>query len=79
MPADVAFGGAFYAIVDSEAAGIPIRPERLDDLRRAGMEIKHAIESILTVAHPEEPLLQRLLRDDLHRARRSPPTPTCGT
>jgi proline racemase/trans-L-3-hydroxyproline dehydratase len=60
VPADVAFGGAFYAIVDSEAAGIPIRPERLDDLRRAGMEIKHAVESVLTVAHPEEPLLNGL-------------------
>jgi proline racemase len=55
--ADVAFGGAFYAIVDSEAAGIPIVPERLADLRRVGMEIKHAIEAALTVAHPDEPQL----------------------
>jgi len=55
--ADVAFGGAFYAIVDSEAAGIPIVRERLDDLRRAGMEIKRAIESALTIVHPTEPLL----------------------
>ena len=55
--ADVAFGGAFYAIVDSEAAGIPIVPARLPDLRRAGMEIKHAIEAALTVAHPDEPQL----------------------
>jgi proline racemase len=56
--ADVAFGGAFYAIVDSEAAGIPITPARLPDLRRTGMEIKHAIEAMLTVAHPNEPQLQ---------------------
>jgi len=55
--ADVAFGGAFYAIVDSEAAGIPIVPARLTDLRRVGMEIKHAIEAAFTVAHPEEPQL----------------------
>ena len=34
---DVAFGGAFYAIVDSESVGIPIVQERLSDLRRAGM------------------------------------------
>jgi trans-L-3-hydroxyproline dehydratase len=52
---DVAFGGAFYAIVDSEAAGIPIVPARLADLRRAGMEIKHAVEKQLTVVHPDEP------------------------
>jgi proline racemase len=55
--ADIAFGGAFYAIVDSEAAGLPIAPERLDDLKRAGMAIKRELESALTVAHPEEPLL----------------------
>jgi trans-L-3-hydroxyproline dehydratase len=53
--ADVAFGGAFYAIVDSEAVGIPIVPERLPDLRRAGMEIKHAVEKAVTVVHPLEP------------------------
>jgi len=52
--ADVAFGGAFYAIVDSEAAGIPIVPERLPDLRRAGMEIKRAVEAAVRVAHPDE-------------------------
>jgi proline racemase len=54
LRADVAFGGAFYAIVDSEAAGIPIVPGRLADLRKAGMEIKHEIEKRLTVVHPLE-------------------------
>jgi proline racemase len=58
VQADVAFGGAFYAIVDSEAAGIPILPARLPELRRAGMEIKAAVESAVRVAHPDEPLLQ---------------------
>ena len=29
LPVDVAFGGAFYAIVDSESAGMPIRREEL--------------------------------------------------
>ena len=55
--ADVAFGGAFYAIVDSEAVGIPVLPERLGDLRKVGMEIKHAIERVMTVQHPLEPQL----------------------
>src|SRR5471032_938078 len=53
--ADVAFGGAFYAIVDSEAVGLPIDAAHLPELRRAGMEIKHAIEAAHTVAHPLEP------------------------
>jgi proline racemase len=56
--ADVAFGGAFYAIVDSEAAGLPIDARHLPELRRAGMEIKHAIEAALTIAHPLEPGLR---------------------
>jgi len=49
---DVAFGGAFYAIVDAESAGLPIAASRLPDLRRVGMEIKRAVEAALTVVHP---------------------------
>jgi trans-L-3-hydroxyproline dehydratase len=52
--ADVAFGGAFYAIVDSEAVGLPIDVEHLPELRRVGMQIKHAIESTHQIAHPIE-------------------------
>src|SRR5438874_1771300 len=51
---DVAFGGAFYPIVDSESVGLPIDAAHLPELRRAGMEIKHAIEAALTIAHPLE-------------------------
>jgi proline racemase len=52
--ADVAFGGAFYAIVDSEAVGLPIDLQHLPELRRIGMEIKHAIEASQTIEHPLE-------------------------
>ena len=54
LRADVAFGGAFYAIVDSEAAGIPVTGHRLADLRRAGMAIKAAVEAVVRVVHPVE-------------------------
>ena len=68
---DVAFGGAFYAIVDAEAAGLPITPARLPELRRAGMEIKHAVEA----AHHGRPSAgqgaERHLRHHLHRAARA--------
>ena len=53
--ADVAFGGAFYAIVDSEAVGLAIRGEQLAELRRAGMAIKHGVEAAVRVEHPEQP------------------------
>jgi proline racemase len=52
LRADVAFGGAFYAIVDSEAVGLPIDVAHLPELRRVGMEIKQAIESAQTIVHP---------------------------
>ena len=57
---DVAFGGAFYAIVDSEAAGLPIDAAHLPELRRVGMEIKRAVEAAQTIAHPLEPGLTGL-------------------
>ena len=57
LPVDVAFGGAFYAIADGEAAGVPVRPAYLPELRRLGTQIKEAVESLVTVAHPVEPSL----------------------
>jgi proline racemase len=55
---DVAFGGAFYAIVDAESAGLPIHPSRLQDLRRTGMEIRHAVEAARQIVHPLDPGLK---------------------
>ena len=51
---DVAFGGSFYAIVDSETVGLPIDAAHLPELRRAGMEIGRAVDSVQTIAHPVE-------------------------
>jgi proline racemase len=56
--ADVAYGGAFYAIVDSEAVGLPLDAAHLPELRRAGVAIVRAIEQTQTIAHP--------LDSDLH-------------
>jgi proline racemase len=52
---DIAFGGAFYAIVDSESVGLPIDAAHLPELRRIGMAIKEAIEATQTITHPLEP------------------------
>ena len=49
---DVAFGGAFYAIVDAESAGIPILPGRLAELRALGMTIAREVERLRRVVHP---------------------------
>jgi proline racemase len=49
---DIAFGGEFYAIADSEAIGIPIDMANSAALIRMGREITEAIESSLHVQHP---------------------------
>jgi proline racemase len=60
LRADVAYGGGFYAIVDSEAAGLGVHPAHAPALRRAGMEIARAVEAAHTIAHPLEPRLSGL-------------------
>ena len=55
---DVAFGGAFYAIVDAESAGLAVDASRLGELRRLGMEIKREVERLRQVSHPEDAGLQ---------------------
>ncbi|MEW6321915.1 MAG: proline racemase family protein [Acidobacteriota bacterium] len=55
VPVDVAFGGAFYAIVDAEAAGLALTPAALPELRRTGMAIARAVEKLTPVVHPVEP------------------------
>jgi proline racemase len=52
---DVAFGGLFYAIVDTEAVGIPLRPERMNDLRKFGVELQDALTAATDVVHPVDP------------------------
>ena len=47
---DIAFGGEFYAIADSEAIGIPIDMANAAALVRMGREIKDAVESTLHVS-----------------------------
>jgi proline racemase len=54
---DIAFGGAFYAVVDTEAAGIPLRAERIADLRRLGADIQAALNASSPVEHPTETAL----------------------
>jgi trans-L-3-hydroxyproline dehydratase len=54
LPVDVAFGGAFYAIVDAEAAGVPVQADRLPELRALGMAIARDVERMHRVVHPED-------------------------
>jgi trans-L-3-hydroxyproline dehydratase len=58
--ADVAFAGRFYAVVDSEAAGVGVTASLLPELRRTASRIVQAIESRLAVMHPANPRVQGL-------------------
>lgn len=51
----VVFGGAFYALVDAERAGLEVRPEQTRELIDFGMEVKHAVGAAIPVRHPLEP------------------------
>jgi proline racemase len=55
---DVAFGGAFYAIADSEALGLPVDAAHALELRRAGAEVKRAVDAAGRVQHPLDPRLE---------------------
>jgi len=53
---DIAFGGLFYAIVDTDAIGIPLDAARLPDLRRLGVDIRAAL-SADRITHPVDTAL----------------------
>ena len=55
---DIAFGGAFYAIVDAEAAGLAVDAAKLFELRRLGTEVKNEVERLRQVVHPLDPGLK---------------------
>ncbi len=52
---DLAFGGAFYAYVDAQAAGVRCVPEDFRPLIEKGMAIKRAVMSTRDIQHPFEP------------------------
>jgi proline racemase len=58
VSADIAFGGAFYALVDGEAVGLSVEPANVTEFIALGREIKAAIERDHDVVHPLEPELR---------------------
>jgi len=52
--ADVAFGGAFYAVLPAERVGLRVAPEHTRALVAAGEAIKRAVDAALPIRHPFE-------------------------
>jgi trans-L-3-hydroxyproline dehydratase len=57
---DVAYGGAFYAIVDAAPFGLELIPENHARLIDTGRRIRSAVVQAFTIAHPFEPDLSFL-------------------
>ncbi|MCK9918206.1 proline racemase family protein, partial [Microbacteriaceae bacterium K1510] len=55
---DIAFGGAFYAVVNAADLGVKVTVEQLPKLQKWGSAIKQQIEASLQVEHPLEKELQ---------------------
>ena len=52
---DVAYGGAFYAFVDAEAAGLAVTSAKLPELRAKGDLIRETVEREIAIVHPTAP------------------------
>jgi proline racemase len=70
--ADVAYGGAFYALVDAADLGVEVLTENVATLTRLGMEIKRAVDDAIHVVHPDEPELRGIYGTIISEAPRSP-------
>jgi trans-L-3-hydroxyproline dehydratase len=66
---DIAFGGAFYAILPSSRIGLPLMETPLDELVQAGVAITDAVRAAIPISHPDEPdlgfLYGTILTDDM--------------
>lgn len=54
LKADIAFGGAFYAILPAQQVGLQIEPQQRDQLVIAGEAVKKAVNEKLSIKHPFE-------------------------
>ena len=63
---DVAYGGAIYAFVPAARLGLPVAPEALPDLIRAGREIKAALEGTEVAVHADDPRLSGIYGTVIH-------------
>ena len=65
---DIAFGGAYYAILPSSRLGLPFQSTPLGQLVDAGVRITRATRAAVVITHPEEPdlgfLYGTILTDD---------------
>ena len=52
MPAAIAYGGAWYAYVDAEDAGVALDPDNAAGIIAAGRELKAIAAQAVDIVHP---------------------------
>lgn len=52
IPFDIAFGGSFFALVDSETINMPIEQNNLERLTDFGMKLRDKINHTIEIKHP---------------------------
>ena len=57
---DIAYGGAFYAIVEAAPLNLPLDSSNYSDIVAVGRAIKHTVMKAMTIQHPFEPDLSFL-------------------
>jgi proline racemase len=66
VPADISYGGAFYASVPAESVGARVTPADLPRLIAAGREIKAALDARGAAVHPADPRLSGIYGVTFH-------------
>ncbi|MGI8482842.1 MAG: proline racemase family protein [Thermomicrobiales bacterium] len=51
---DVAYGGAWYAVVSAEALGVELKPSAAPELVQVGIAVRRAVSTALDVVHPAD-------------------------
>ena len=69
---DIAFGGVFHAILDTEAIGIPLDGSRLPELRRLAVDVLQALNASARVEHPADGTLAGVAALTITSAPRDP-------
>ena len=69
---DVAFGGVFHAIIDTEAIGIPLDGSRVPELQRLGIDLLKALNGSGRFAHPVDSALSGVTALTITSAPRDP-------
>jgi proline racemase len=57
---DVAYGGNQYAITEAAPFNLELKPERLKDILKAGMEFARVVSKEVPFLHPEKPWINRI-------------------